>query len=53
LFSEVVGEALANQDFSQLFSEVAGEALANQDFSKQHEDFVQGLIIIPGAICWR
>jgi REP element-mobilizing transposase RayT len=32
--SEVVGEALANQDFSQLFSEVAGEALANQDFSQ-------------------
>ena len=30
--SEVAGEALANQDFSQLFSEVAGEALANQDF---------------------
>ena len=33
--SEVAGEALANQDFSQLFSEVAGEALANQDFSQQ------------------
>jgi len=32
--SEVVGEALANQDFSQLFSEVVGEALANQDFSQ-------------------
>jgi len=32
--SEVAGEALANQDFSQLFSEVAGEALANQDFSQ-------------------
>jgi REP element-mobilizing transposase RayT len=32
--SEVAGEALANQDFSQSFSEVAGEALANQDFSQ-------------------
>ncbi|QJB43354.1 transposase [Dolichospermum flos-aquae] len=32
--SEVAGEALANQDFSQSFSEVVGEALANQDFSQ-------------------
>ncbi|MBS9389314.1 MAG: transposase [Dolichospermum sp. WA123] len=36
--SEVVGEALANQDFSQLFSEVAGEALANQDFSQSFSE---------------
>ena len=36
--SEVAGEALANQDFSQLFSEVAGEALANQDFSQSFSE---------------
>ena len=36
--SEVVGEALANQDFSQSFSEVAGEALANQDFSQSFSE---------------
>ncbi len=36
--SEVVGEALANQDFSQLFSEVVGEALANQDFSQSFSE---------------
>ncbi len=38
--SEVAGEALANQDFSQLFSEVAGEALANQDFSQSFSEVV-------------
>jgi REP element-mobilizing transposase RayT len=38
--SEVVGEALANQDFSQLFSEVVGEALANQDFSQLFSEVV-------------
>ena len=36
--SEVAGEALANQDFSQSFSEVAGEALANQDFSQSFSE---------------
>jgi REP element-mobilizing transposase RayT len=36
--SEVAGEALANQDFSQSFSEVVGEALANQDFSQSFSE---------------